>query len=451
MIFLDKAPRARQLLALYSDKKSHHTEAKHLFLVFADELQFEPRSDSHSNSCIKSCALLVITMKFKTRTSFHTALDTFLAAVVPIEETEVTPIREARGRVLARKIAAQRDEPSYRRAAMDGYAVLADDTSGASAQSPVALKLGDSMRRGVAVRVHTGSKVPDQANSVVMLEDVERLEDVIEIRTQVRPFENVYRRGEDVSRGDVIFTQGHELRPADIGLLAALEVDDVTVYRRPDVAIIPTGEELVEKAPAEGEVIETNALMNALLVEQWGACYRYRDIVSDERELIEAALLRDVDADLILTTGGTSVGIRDLVPEAVRKLGNLLVHGIAMSPAKPTALGLVNRTPIACLPGFPVACLVASYAFAKPAISRLAHIERTFELKMTGTLTSKIAGKPGSRTYARVAIRNGHVEPIIASGSGILSSMAKADGFLIIPENVDGYDQGQLVDVTPFD
>jgi molybdopterin molybdotransferase len=390
-------------------------------------------------------------MKFKTRTPFEAALNSFLTAIVPIEATEILPIREARDRVLAHQIVAQRDDPNYRRAAMDGYAVVADDTLGASERSPIALKIGDSVRRGVASRVHTGSKMPDQADSVVMIEDAERLGDVVEIRAQVHPFENVGLKGEDVSRGDTIFTQGHQLRPADIGLLASLEIPDVSVYQQPDVAIIPTGEELVEKGPSEGEVVETNGLMNALLVEQWGARHRYRHIVPDSRELIEAALLRDVDADLILTTGGTSVGIRDLVPEAVSKLGKLLVHGIAISPAKPTALGLVEDTPIACLPGFPVACLVASYAFVKPAIFRLAHVERTFGRTVTGTLTSKITGKPGSRTYARVAVRNGRVEPVMVSGSGILSSMAKADGFVIIPENVEGYDEGQEVEVALFD
>jgi len=390
-------------------------------------------------------------MIFKTRTPFDVALDMFLKAIVPIEDTEVSPIREARGRVLARQIIAQRDEPNYRRAAMDGYAVVADDTLGASELSPVVLKIGDDVRRGVISRVHTGSKMPDQADAVVMIEDVERLDDVAEIRAQVHPFENVGLKGEDVRRGELILSPGHRLRPADIGLLSSLEVDDVTVYRQPDVAIIPTGEELVGGKPAEGEVVETNGLMKALLVEQWGARYRYRNIVLDVRELIEAALLRDTDADLILTTGGTSVGIRDLVPEAVHKLGKVLVHGIAISPGKPTALGLVENTPVVCLPGFPVACLVASYAFVKPAIYRLAHLDRTFKRSVTGTLASKLTGKPGSRTYARVAIRNGRVEPIMVSGSGILSSMAKADGFVIIPENVEGYDEGQRVEVVLFD
>ena len=395
-------------------------------------------------------------MRLKTLTPFDAAFNIFLNSIVPIEDTKVTPIREARGGVLARQIIAPRDVPNYRRAAMDGYAVVADDTLGGSERSPVALKIGDDVRRGVVSRVHTGSKMPDQADAVVMVEDVERLDDVAEIRAQAHPFENVGLKGEDVHRDEQLFHPGHRLRPADIGLLASLEVPDVTVYRQPDVAIIPTGEELVGGSPAEGEVVETNGLMNTLLVEQWGARCRYRNIVPDVRELVEAALLRDTDADLILTTGGTSVGIRDLVPEAVHKLGKVLVHGIAMSPAKPTALGFIEGTPIACLPGFPVACLVASYAFAKPAIHRLAHVEREFERTTTGTLTGKLSGKPGSRTYARVALRNERVEPIMisasmASGSGILSSMAKADGFVIIPENVKGYDEGQRVEVVLFD
>jgi molybdopterin molybdotransferase len=387
-------------------------------------------------------------MRFETLTLFDAALATFLAAVVPIEDTETAPIREAKGRVLAQEIIAQRDEPNYRRAAMDGYAVIADDTRRASVHSPIVLRIAETTRRGVASRVHTGSKIPEKADAVVMVEDADRLGDVVEIRKQVIPFENVGLKGEDVSRGERIFVRGHRLRPADIGLLASLEVRDVTVYRRPVVAIIPTGEELVDRMPAEGEVVETNGLMNTLLVEEWGAQHRYREIVPDARELIEAALLRDVDADMILTSGGTSVGIRDLVAQAVQKLGKLLVHGIAMSPAKPTALGLIDNTPIACLPGFPVACLVASHAFAKPAIYRLGHVKREFELKTTGKLKNELIGKPGSRTYARVTIENGRVAPVAAApGSGILSSMAKADGFVIIPESVERYEEGQLVEV----
>jgi len=198
-------------------------------------------------------------MRLKTLTPFDAAFNIFLNSIVPIEDTKVTPIREARGGVLASQIIAPRDEPNYRRAAMDGYAVIADDTLGASERSPVALKIGDDVRRGVVSRVHTGSKMPDQADAVVMVEDVERLDDVAEIRAQTHPFENVGLKGEDVRRGEQLFHPGHRLRPADIGLLAALEVADVTVYRQPDVAIIPTGEELLEVRPQKGRLSRQTA------------------------------------------------------------------------------------------------------------------------------------------------------------------------------------------------
>jgi molybdopterin molybdotransferase len=243
------------------------------------------------------------------------------------------------------------------------------------------------------------------------------------------------------------------LRPADIGLLASLEVDAVEVYRKPEVAVIPTGEELVTSRPTEGEIVETNGIMNSLLVAQWGAHFRYRSIVTDTSELIEEAILRDIDADLIITTGGTSVGIRDLVPTVVKKIGTVLVHGIAISPGMPTALGIIGKgkTPIACLPGFPVACLVASTAFVKPAVYRLGHISKSLERTVRAKLERKIFGKMGSRTYARVALNDDTAIPIMISGSGILSSIAKADGFVIIPENVEGYNKGEWVEVVLFD
>src|SRR5664280_2940545 len=173
-----------------------------------------------------ACAHLIITMIFKTRTPFGVALDMFLNAIVPIEDTEVTPIREARGRVLTSQIIAPRDEPNYRRAAMDGYAVIADDTLGASERSPVALKIGDDVRRGVVSRVHTGSKMPDQADAVVMVEDVERLDDVAEIRAQTHPFENVGLKGEDVRRGEQLFHPGHRLRPCLLYTSDAADEED---------------------------------------------------------------------------------------------------------------------------------------------------------------------------------------------------------------------------------
>jgi molybdopterin molybdotransferase len=396
-------------------------------------------------------ALLIITMKFRSRTPFHDALSMFLSRVSPISQTENVSIRNAAGRVLARPIIADRDVPNYRRAAMDGYAVRAEDTIGASERSPVVLEISREVEPNTAERVHTGSRMPDGADAVVMVEDTELLDSAVEIRAQVHPFKNVGAKGEDVRSGEVVLNEGHRLRAADIGLLASLEVNSVDVYRQPELAIIPTGEELVTSRPSEGEMVETNGLMNSLLAAQWGARSRYRSIVTDATELIEDAILRDIDADLIITTGGTSVGIRDLVPTVVQKLGTVLVHGIAISPGMPTALGVIRETPIACLPGFPVACLVASTAFVKPAVYRLGHISKSFERTVRAKLERKIVGKTGSRTYARVALNNDTAVPVMISGSGILSSMAKADGFVIIPENVEGYNKGESVEVVLFD
>ncbi len=387
-------------------------------------------------------------MKFKSLTSVDRALEIFLNNVTPVKGVEDVPLREATGRVLASSIVAASDVPGYRRAAMDGWAVRAEDTVGASSSSPLALRIGDDVAPRVAVRVHTGSKMPRHADAVVMIEDTERVEEMVEVRAQVHPFENVGAQGEDVKKGEVVLDTGHSMRPADIGLLASLGLASAPVFERPAVAVIPTGEELVSDHPSAGEVIETNGLMNSLLVEQWGALSRYRHFVPDDSELINAALRNDVDADMIITTGGTSVGQRDLVPQVVHELGRVLVHGIAMSPGKPTALGVIGNTPIICLPGFPVACLIASFVFARPAVYRLAHKMPARAQPVQGRLARKLVGKPGSRAYARVALKEGKVYPIMVSGSGILSSLVKADGLVIIPEDVEGYDAGTVVEVT---
>jgi molybdopterin molybdotransferase len=393
-------------------------------------------------------------MIFTSKTPYQVALTAFLNCVKPISDTENVSIRNVIGRVLARQITSDKDVPNYRRAAMDGYAVRAENTIGASTSSPVILNVvGEDVEPGSAKRVHTGSRMPNGADAVVMVEDTELLGEVIEVRTQVHPLKNVGAKGEDVQIGEVVLNEGHRLRPADIGLLASLEVDAVEVYRKPEVAVIPTGEELVTNRPTEGEIVETNGIMNSLLVAQWGANFRYRSIVTDTSELIEEAILRDIDADLIITTGGTSVGIRDLVPTVVKKIGTVLIHGVAISPGMPTALGVIGKgkTPIACLPGFPVACLVASTAFVKPAVYRLGHISKSLERTVRAKLERKIVGKMGSRTYARVALNDDTAIPIMISGSGILSSIAKADGFVIIPENVEGYNKGEWVEVALFD
>ena len=387
---------------------------------------------------------------FKERTKVDDARRIFLDAIQPIGDTENVPVEECTGRVLASEIIAQRNVPHYRRAAMDGYAVRSSDTIGASPTNPVMLHVEDEITEGVGVRVHTGSTVPDEADAVIMIEDTSFIGDMLEVRAQLHPNKHVGCVGEDIREGERVLSEGHLLRPCDAAVIASLGIRSITVYRRPLVIVIPTGEELVPRTdagiPPAGMVLETNSLMVGLYVEKWGADARYCDIVVDKPELIREAIQSNLDADMIVICGGTSVGQRDHVPAVVDSLGKILVHGVGLSPGKPTALGIIGKVPVLCLPGYPVAGLVGLFAFGRAALRKVGNIPELPDPVFRLPLSSKITSKIGYVTYARVIIDNDVVRPLMTSGSGVLSSVAKSDGFVIVPGNVEGYSEGQDVD-----
>ncbi|MCZ7398694.1 MAG: molybdopterin molybdotransferase MoeA [Candidatus Methanoperedens sp.] len=388
---------------------------------------------------------------FRQRMNADEARELFLKAFAPLSDTENLPIADCDGRIIAKNITAGIDVPHYRRAAMDGFAVRACDTLGAGGNSPVVLKLAMGIEKGTCVRVHTGSPIPEGADAVVMLEDAVLRGESVEIFTQLHPGKNVGETGEDIRKGEVILKEGKKLRPCDIAVLAALGIRDIAVFRKPLVAVIPTGEELVSRenmALREGEVYETNGLMAALYIRKWGGAPRLLDIVEDDPEKIKDAISSNLDADMIITSGGTSVGKRDYVPGVVGSMGTLLVHGVGISPGKPTALGIINGKPVVCMPGYPVAGIVALYFFARAALWKLGHIPDEHDRKVRAVLSGKIPGRTGYKTFARVKLENGRAVPLAVSGAGILSSVSKADGFVIIPENVEGYDKGEEVEVV---
>jgi len=390
---------------------------------------------------------------FRSRMDVDTAKKIFLEAIRPIERKESVPLEAANGRVLASDIEAEQNVPHYRRAAMDGYALKANDTLGAAAPSPVLLTLTDGdVGPGTCHRVHTGSAIPKGADAVVMLEDTRASGTTVEILSQLHPGKHVGDIGEDVATGELLLSSGHLLRPGDMAVLASTGISDVEIYHRPLVAIIPTGEEVVPRGkPLEaGQVWETNSLMTACYVRQAGGFPRINDIVTDDPELIRQAIQDNSDADMIVISGGTSVGERDHVPAAVEALGELLVHGVAISPGKPTALGVVEGKPILCMPGYPVAGLVALLVFGIPALQKLGHIPFRPETVVSLPLKEKITSRQGYQTYVRVRIKDGGVEPLMASGAGILSSVAKADGYVVVPHNIEGYGAGTEVDVIWF-
>lgn len=393
-----------------------------------------------------------MTERFKKLTSSDEALRRFLEKIEHVERTEKIPIREAVDRVLARDVASKLDVPHYRRAAMDGFAVRAEDTYGASESSPLVLRIvGRDLKRGECARVHTGSAMPGGSDAVVMIEYASIHGDTIEVCRQVHPSENVGEIGEDVKKGEKVFKAGHSLRPSDIGLLASMGEKEVLVYERPVVAIIPTGEELVssgmESKMEAGVMVETNGIMLSLFIKKWGGTPRYLNIITDEPEKIEKAMKDNLDADLILTTGGTSVGIRDHVARTLEKIGELLVHGIKMAPGRPTALGFVEQVPVICLPGYPVACVVSAIEFAYPALKKIGRMPVLPPPIIKARLAEKIASRRGHKTYARVAVKAGKAYPIMTSGSGILSSISRSAGFVIVPENIEGFEAGKEVEV----
>ena len=413
---------------------------------------------------------------FKQRTRVAEARSTLLDATSPHGRSETVPLGDADGRVLAEPIDAPVPVPGYDRAAMDGYAVRAEDTFGASNRSPAVLRATareGPVGPGEAARVHTGSDLPAGADAVVMIEHVEEVGDEVETFDAVAAGENVGAAGEDVAEGQRLYGPGHVLRPSDLGLCKSVGIESVTVHERPEVAVIPTGEELVQSDPEPGQVIETNGLTVSRLVERWGGVPRYRSIVTDDEQSLAAAFERDLDADVVVTTGGSSVGERDLIPEVLDDLGEVLVHGVALKPGHPVCLGVIEDTPVVCLPGYPVACIVNAAQFLRPVVKRVAGTTTEPFPTRRARLDRKIPSEPGTRTFARVRLTSdgegvedadadaggedaegdaarevAHIAtPTRASGSGVLSSVALATGWVVVPEPREGLDAGELVDV----
>jgi len=393
---------------------------------------------------------------FKDVTRLDSARETLREAVTPHDRTERVPVSMAVERVVAAPVDARRAVPHYERAAMDGYAVCASDTFGASDRAPEILhKTGGSVAPGEATRVHTGSALPDGADAVVMVEETDTVGGEVEVFDAVAEGENVAPVGEDVAADQRLYEPGHRLRPSDLGLLTSCGVVNVEVYERPAVGVVPTGDEVVQADPDPGEVIETNGPTVARYAERWGGDPTHRNVVPDDHEALRAAIERDLTKDVVVTTGGSSVGERDLLPEVVDDLGEVLVHGVALKPGHPVALGVVRDTPVVMLPGYPVACIVNAVQFLRPALKWAGHLPLDSHPTTEARLARKIASDPGTRAFVRVELEEtgeGHeATPTRASGSGVLSSVALADGWVVVPEEREGIDAGETVTVRNWE
>ena len=382
-------------------------------------------------------------------------------------EVESVGLADAAGRVLAADLEAPVPVPGFPRSAMDGYAVRGEETFGASDYTPLTLRLiGEAMpgrpfagvlRVGEAVRIMTGAPLPRGADAVVMAEVAREIDGPdgrgVAVTDAVPPGRHVGRIGEDIEAGQRLLSAGRVLRPQDVGALASVGLATVPGIRRPTVRLVVTGNELLPPGsmPTATHIVDSNSLMLEALVRRDGGIPLRAPIVPDRRASVEAALL-DPAGDLLLISGGSSVGTEDHAPMVVADHGELLVHGVAMRPASPTGMGRLDGRLAFLLPGNPVSCLCAYDFFAGPAIRILGGRSPDWpHRQLHARLVRKIASAVGRVDYVRVRLTDAGVEPLAISGASILSSTIRADGFVIVGRDSEGHAPGDRVLVYLYD
>ena len=400
---------------------------------------------------------------FQKLTPVDEALNTFQSRVqIKKLKTVTVHLPSALNRVLAEDIVAQGDLPRFDRSAVDGYAVRAEDTFEASQFKPKILSIAQSGKIGSrqAKPVWTGNPIPKDADAAIMLENTKRVNDKIEVWSPLTPGENVSKKGEDIAQGQVAVSAGTRLKPHHLGLIAALGIAGVNVTEKPKIAILATGNELVrvEEQPQENQVFEVNKLVLSAMCAELDAETIDLGIAKDDVDDIIDKLKAGFAADMIITTGGTSVGAPDLVPEAIDKIEKqgIIIHGIAMRPAMPTALATARGKPIIVLSGNPVAAMIGFEVFARPLICKMLGIKQEEPRpNVNARLTRKVTTALGRKTFVRVRVfrKNGEffAEPVSAKGSGTISTMTQANGYVIVPENREGLAEGEPVSVHLFD
>jgi molybdopterin molybdotransferase len=376
---------------------------------------------------------------------------------------ETVPVDGAAGRVLAAAVTAEVPVPHFDRAAFDGYALCAGETAGASREQPVTLQIaGEALpgrpfvrpiSPGEAVRIMTGSPIPTGADAVLPAEHAQESNGVLTVAEPVGQWKNVGRVGEDVSLGRIVLPAGRVLRPQDLGLLSSIGVAQAEVIRRPRVAILITGDEILPPGskPTGYRIVDSNSVVLRALVRRDGGEALPTKHLPDRPDAIRAGMAAD-DWDVLLVSGGTSVGREDHAPRLVAELGELPVHGLALRPASPAGIGFIRNRPVFLLPGNPVACLCAYDLFAGRAVRLLGG--RSDELPYR-TVVRPVAGRiespVGRVEYARVTVTPDGVRPVPVSGASVLSSTVAADGFVLVPKELDGYKPGERVTVHLYD
>jgi len=387
-----------------------------------------------------------------------------------IEEVDIKIVLH---RFLAEEIVAPNNLPGFNRSTMDGYAIRAEDSFGATDSLPSYLKIIGEIKMGVkpefkinpgkAVKISTGGMLPEGANAVMMVEYTEQIDDTtIEARRSISPWENVVREDEDLKIGEIILRKGRRLRPQDIGILAGIGKTNIKIYRKPKIAIISTGNEIIpaEGEPRIGQIRDINSYTLGACIEEAGGVPVYRGVIKDEVILLEQEIKKTIKEDKIkavIISGGSSVGVRDITLEVLNRLGKpgVLIHGVSVKPGKPTILAIADNRPIFGLPGHPVSAMIIFDLFLRPLINWLqgGKYNYNFAKEIEVELTCNMVSDSGREDYVRVFVyKEGekvYAEPILGK-SGLISTMVRASGLIKIGLNVEGLEKGSKVVVKLF-
>lgn len=382
--------------------------------------------------------------------------------VCPIDRPELLPLQQANGRVLAQDVVSTADVPPFSRAAMDGYAVRAEDTAGASRTTPRVLRRIETIytgqvpqqrvSSGECAEIATGAPMPDGADAVVMVEETD-IDDLgrVSVFAAAAARQNIGRQGSDIQKGQHVLRPGTLLNASRLGSIAALGVTEIAVYQKPRVAVLSTGNEIVDPGQplAPGQIYDINRVtVSAVVSDNGGIPVPYRT-AADTIEDLQRALDECLEQDVMVFSGGSSVGERDLILDVVAARGEMLFHGIAVKPGKPTAFGRIEGKLFFGMPGYPTSCLSNSYMLLAPALRRLAHLPPQIVRSFTLPLSARVVSAPGRHQFYSVRIENGLAVPAFKA-SGDITSMSQADGYIEIPAEIEVVEAGTTVEVKVF-
>lgn len=372
---------------------------------------------------------------------------------------ESVPLAEAVNRVLARDMCADVDIPGFTRSVMDGYAVRASDTVGAGETIPSLLTLSGTVRMGTSPTISlaegecayipTGGELPEGSDAVVMIEHTETIDDQVLVKRPVASGENCIRRGEDFSRGNPAIMKGRRLSPPDIGVLAAVGCSIVPVSSMPRIGVISTGNELIsiDHTPSGSEIRDSNSVMLGAYLQAAGCIPHLYGIVKDEPEILRKILhLALGENDAVILSGGSSKDERDICADLIAECGEVLVHGVAIAPGKPTIIGRCMGKPVLGLPGHPASALVVLDRIGRPLLAAMSGEIRRTDCTRSAILAQNIPSTRGREDYIRVKLDGKYAIPLFGK-SGLLNTLVQSDGILRIPSGSEGIEKGAEVEV----